>query len=59
MENLMERDISGPPQRIYDVAKKALEDWTYEQDDPDNLWENVDESSKAVVDAIWPYVTTL
>ncbi len=55
----MERDISGPPQKLYDVAKEALWEWTSKQQDIDNLWENTDESSKVVVDAIWPYIKML
>jgi len=43
-----------PTAEVYDAAMSALDDWTFKQTDHNALWENTNESSRAVVDAVWP-----
>lgn len=55
----MERGNEGPPSRIYNIAEDAYAEWVDSQSEPDDLWQKSREAAKAVVDAIWPYVTLL
>jgi len=48
----------NPTEEIYKKAADALWSWTFRQEDIDDLWEKTDESSKVVVDAIWPLINS-
>ncbi len=48
-----------PTDEIYRLANEALWNWVSSQEDIDNLWENTEESSRVVVDAIWEHINNL